>query len=227
MKKVVVFTGSGISAESGIKTFRDSDGLWEKYDIKTVATPEAWARNPQLVQEFYNQRRKQILEASPNAAHKALKQLETKFNTVIVTQNVDDLHERAGSANIIHLHGIITKSQSSRFPELVYPIEGWELSMNATCEYGFPLRPHIVWFGEPVPEMDRAIYEVSTADYFIVIGTSLEVYPAASLIHFTGDNTTTYLIDPAARNVSGISNIEIIKESAGSAVPALVNRLLL
>jgi NAD-dependent deacetylase len=226
VKKIVVFTGSGISAESGIKTFRDSGGLWEEYDIQTVATPQAWARNPELVQKFYNQRRKQVLEAEPNPAHHAIKALEDKFETIVVTQNVDDLHERAGSRNIIHLHGIITKSQSSRFPELVYPIEGWELGMDAKCEKGFPLRPHIVWFGEPVPEIENAMFEVSRSDYFIVIGTSLEVYPAANLIHYASPESFKYLIDPEAKDLSHFQNMEVIREKAGIAVPKLVNQLL-
>jgi NAD-dependent deacetylase len=226
VKKIVVFTGSGISAESGISTFRDSGGLWEEHDISEVATPQAWARDPEKVQRFYNQRRKQVMEASPNAAHHALKLLESKFDTVIVTQNVDDLHERAGSSNIIHLHGIITKSQSSRYPSLIYPIEGWELKMDATCERGFPLRPHIVWFGEPVPELERAAFEVSRADMFIIIGTSLEVYPAAGLVEYAPYESQKFLVDPHARDLGYINNMTIIREKAGTAVPVLVNSLL-
>lgn len=226
VKKIVVFTGSGISAESGIRTFRESGGLWEEYDIHEVATPQAWARNPERVQQFYNLRRKQVLEAEPNPAHHALKALEERYETLIITQNVDDLHERAGSSNIIHLHGQITKAQSTRFPSLVYPIEGWELKTDATCEKGFPLRPHIVWFGEPVPEMDRAAFEVSRADMFIIIGTSLEVYPAASLIDFASFESIKYLVDPEAPDLSDINNMRIIREKAGTAVPKLVDSLL-
>jgi NAD-dependent deacetylase len=226
VKKIVVFTGSGISAESGIRTFRDSGGLWEEYDIMEVATPQAWDRNPGLVQGFYNKRRKQILEASPNAAHIALKRLEERFNTVVITQNIDDLHERAGSSNIIHLHGLITMSRSSRYPHLTYPINGWELGMDEVCEKGFPLRPHIVWFGEEVPEMDKAAMIVSRADIFIVIGTSLEVYPAAGLVNLAPEEALKFIIDPNARELEHISNLTVIRENAGTAVPKLVEQFL-
>jgi NAD-dependent deacetylase len=223
VKKIVVFTGSGISAESGIRTFRDSGGLWEEYDIYEVATPEAWERNPVLVQRFYNDRRKQVLEALPNAAHQALVKLESAYDVVVITQNIDDLHERAGSSRVIHLHGEIRKARSSRFPDLVYEIEGWELRMDQTCEKGYPLRPHIVWFGEPVPAMDAAIRETSVADIFIVIGTSLEVYPAAGLIHHTRAGAMKYLVDPAAGH---LPSVQVIRERAGAAVPLLVESLL-
>lgn len=226
MKKIVVFTGSGISAESGLRTFRDSDGLWENYNIMEVATPEAWEANPELVQRFYNERRKQVLEAQPNAAHKALVQLEEAFDVTVVTQNIDDLHERAGSKRVIHLHGEITKARSERYASLVYDIDGWELGMDVKCEKGFRLRPFIVWFGEAVPMMDTAISYVSQADIFIVIGTSLEVYPAASLLHFAGSNCEKYLIDPKAINKSGLHDIQMITATAGDAVPQLVNKLL-
>lgn len=226
MKKVVIFSGSGISAESGIRTFRDSNGLWEEYAISDVATPEAWQRNPQLVQKFYNERRKQVLEAQPNAAHLALVDLEQKFDVTVVTQNVDDLHERAGSSKVVHLHGEIRKSRSTRYPHLVYDIEGWELAMDSVCEKGFPLRPFIVWFGESVPMMDHAISYVQSADLLIVIGTSLEVYPAASLINFTLPGAKKYLIDPSANDFTGVADLTIIKEKAGQAVPLLVRELL-
>ncbi len=226
MKKIVVFSGSGISAESGIRTFRDSNGLWEEYAIADVATPEAWGRNPQLVQQFYNDRRKQVLEAEPNAAHLALVELENKYDVTIITQNVDDLHERAGSSKVVHLHGEIRKSRSTRYPDLVYDIEGWELSMESVCEKGFPLRPFIVWFGEAVPMMDQAISHVQFAEMLIVIGTSLEVYPAASLLNFTLPGIKKYLIDPNAHNFSGVQDLTIIKEKAGLAVPILVRELL-
>lgn len=226
MKKVVIFSGSGISAESGIRTFRDSNGLWEEYAISEVATPEAWERNPQLVQKFYNERRKQVLEAQPNAAHLALVDLEQKYDVTIVTQNVDDLHERAGSSRVVHLHGEIRKSRSTRYPNLIYDIEGWELPMDSVCEKGFPLRPFIVWFGESVPMMDYAISYVQSAALLIVIGTSLEVYPAASLINFTLPGTEKYLIDPSAQNFPGVPDLTIIKEKAGLAVPLLVRELL-
>ncbi|MBL0342453.1 MAG: NAD-dependent deacylase [Bacteroidetes bacterium] len=217
--------GSGVSAESGIRTFRDSNGLWEEYDIEEVATPQAWARNPSLVQRFYNERRKQVLEAKPNAAHLALAQLQNNFDVIVITQNVDDLHERAGSSNVIHLHGEILKSRSSRFPDLIYDIDGYELSMDSVCEKGFPLRPHIVWFGESVPLMEAAINEVSAADILIVVGTSLEVYPAASLINYASNKSIKYLIDPEAKALSGLKNLTVIKEKAGFAIPALVNQL--
>ena len=226
MKNIVIFTGSGISAESGLRTFRDSDGLWEEYAIADVATPEAWGKNPKLVQTFYNERRKQVLEAEPNAAHLALVELEQKYNVTVITQNIDDLHERAGSTKVVHLHGEIRKSRSSRYHHLIYDIDGWELSIDSVCEKGFPLRPYIVWFGEAVPMMDHAISHVQSAEILIVIGTSLEVYPAASLLNFTLPGTKKYLIDPAAQNFSGLQDLTIIKEKAGIAVPLLVRELL-
>jgi NAD-dependent deacetylase len=225
-KKIVVFTGAGISAESGISTFRDSGGLWEKYDIRDVATPEAWMRNPLLVLDFYNQRRKQVMEASPNEGHKALVRLEEKFDLQIITQNVDDLHERAGSKNVVHLHGEIRKSRSTKNPELVYPVNGWELKAGDKCELGSQLRPHIVWFGEMVPAMDIAQEIAATADIFLIIGTSLNVYPAAGLVHATKNNCPVYLIDPNEVANPGISNLVFIKEPAGKGVPQLVEKLL-
>jgi NAD-dependent deacetylase len=223
VKKIVVFTGSGISAESGIKTFRDSGGLWEEYDIMEVATPEAWKRNPGLVQNFYNMRRKQVLEASPNAAHLAIARLEEAFDVTVITQNIDNLHERAGSSRIIHLHGEITKARSEKYPELVYEIDGWELKMDAKCEKGYPLRPFIVWFGEAVPKMEEAALAATGAGIFITIGTSLEVYPAAGLIEYAPYESEKYLIDPGARDMPFV---QVIREKAGIAVPALVDKLL-
>jgi NAD-dependent deacetylase len=225
VKTIVVFTGSGISAESGIRTFRDSGGLWEEYDIMEVATPEAWQRNPSLVQRFYNERRKQILDAKPNPAHFALAGLQKKHNVIIITQNIDDLHERAGSNQVFHLHGEIRKARSSRYHHLIYDIDGWEIREDAVCEKGFPLRPHIVWFGEQVPMMDVAIQQVAKADIFIVIGTSLEVYPAAGLIHYAPEEAVKYFIDPMAKPISGISNMNVISEKAGTAIPSLVEKL--
>ena len=184
MKKIVVLTGAGISAESGLKTFRDSDGLWEGYDVEEVATPEAWRRNPALVQEFYNMRRKSVLEAQPNAAHYALAELEKKYDVTVITQNIDDLHERGGSSKVLHLHGIITHSQSSLNPNLTYPIDGWELKMGEKCELGSQLRAHVVWFGEPVPMIEEAARVCTKADIFILVGSSLNVYPAAGLVHY-------------------------------------------
>lgn len=226
LKKIVVFTGAGISAESGISTFRDSGGLWEKYDIRDVATPEAWKRNPNLVLDFYNQRRKQVMEAQPNAAHKALTHLEKKFDVRIITQNVDDLHERAGSSNVLHLHGEIRKARSSKNPELIYPLESWEIKAGDKCELGSQLRPHIVWFGELVPELDRAQEVSAQADVFIIIGTSLNVYPAAGLVHSTPHNCPIFLVDPNDVNETGIRNLVAIRETAGKGVPILVEQLL-
>jgi len=225
LKTIVVFTGSGISAESGIRTFRESGGLWEEYDIMEVATPEAWQRNPALVQRFYNERRKQILYAEPNQAHIALAKLQKYHRVIVITQNIDDLHERAGSEQVIHLHGEITKARSTAYPELVYPIEGWEIAEGAVCERGFPLRPHIVWFGEQVPMMDIAILQVAKADIFMVIGTSLEVYPAANLIHYAPEKAEKYFIDPVAKPLNGISNLTVIAEKAGIALPLLIEKL--
>jgi NAD-dependent deacetylase len=226
LRKIVVFTGAGISAESGISTFRDSGGLWEKYDLRDVATPEAWVRNPNLVLDFYNQRRKQVLEVQPNAAHKALVELERNFDVTVITQNVDDLHERAGSKNVVHLHGEIRKSRSTKNPDLVYDIKGWELKAGDKCEEGSQLRPHIVWFGEMVPAMDLATEISSEADIFLIIGTSLNVYPAAGLVHSTSKNCPIYLVDPNEVNNPGITNLVFIKETAGKGVPALVKKFL-
>ncbi len=225
-KKIVVFTGAGISAESGISTFRESGGLWEKYDINDVATPEAWARNQNLVLEFYNQRRKQVLAAQPNPAHTALVELEKKFDVQIITQNIDDLHERAGSKKVLHLHGEIRKSRSTFNPELVYDIKGWEIKAGEKCEKGSQLRPHIVWFGEMVPEMNLAAEISAEADIFLIIGTSLNVYPAAGLVHSTQNDCPVYLVDPNEVNNPGISNLVFIKETAGNVVPPLVKKIL-
>lgn len=225
MKKIVVLTGAGISAESGLQTFRDADGLWEGYNVYDVATPEAWQRNPHMVQEFYNMRRKAVLEAQPNAAHLALKRLEEKFKVTIITQNIDDLHERAGSSDIVHLHGIITRSQSNKNPNLTYAIQGWELKMGENCELGSQLRPHVVWFGEPVPMIETAAEICSTADIFMIIGTSLQVYPAAGLIDFVPFDAEKYLVDPKAPAISG-NNVRVIRNGAVAGVSALVDQLL-
>jgi NAD-dependent deacetylase len=226
MQKVIVLTGAGISAESGLKTFRDSDGLWEGYDIEEVATPEGWQRNPALVQEFYNMRRKSVLEAKPNAAHYALAKLEQKFEVTIVTQNIDDLHERAGSSNVVHLHGIITRSQSSLNPKLTYPMDGWEIKMNEVCELGSPLRPHVVWFGEAVPMIETASALCTTADIFILIGTSLAVYPAAGLIDYVPQGVPKYIVDPHIPYVRGGESVIKIEEKATTGVVKLVDDLL-
>lgn len=226
MKNIVILTGAGISAESGLKTFRDSDGLWEGYNINDVATPEAWRRNPHLVQDFYNQRRKAVLAATPNAAHYALVQLEQKYKVTIITQNIDDLHERAGSTNVVHLHGIITRSQSSINPELTYPIDGWELGMDEVCELGSSLRAHVVWFGEEVPMIEKAALICSEADIFILTGTSLAVYPAAGLINYVPRTVTKYIIDPSIP-VTYLDNVIKIQQKATVGVPQMVNELLI
>lgn len=226
MKSLVIFTGAGISAESGIKTFRDSNGLWEEYRIEDVATPEAWERNPVYVQNFYNSRRKQLLEVNPNAAHKALVELEKKFHVQIITQNIDDLHERAGSKRVLHLHGELRKSRSSKNPALIYPIEGWEIKMGANCELGYQLRPHVVWFGELVPEMENAAILTSHADIFICIGSSLSIFPAASLLDLTPEGIPKYLIDPAKVDRHFLRGIEHIHKKATEGVPELVELLM-
>ncbi|MCC8408049.1 NAD-dependent deacylase [Mucilaginibacter sp. UR6-1] len=225
MEHIVVLTGAGISAESGLKTFRDSDGLWEGYNIEEVATPQAWRRNPELVQEFYNMRRKSVLEAQPNQAHFALAALESQYKVTIITQNIDDLHERAGSTNVMHLHGIITRSQSSVNPKLTYPINGWELKMGEKCELGSQLRAHVVWFGEAVPMIEPAARICAQADIFILIGTSLAVYPAAGLIDYVPDEVTKYVIDPKIPEVY-IKNVVPIQAKASTGVVKLTERLL-
>jgi NAD-dependent deacetylase len=224
--KLVVLTGAGISAESGLRTFRDSDGLWEGYNIEDVATPEAWERDPELVQQFYNERRRQVVAAEPNAAHFALAALERNYDVEIVTQNIDDLHERAGSKKVTHLHGIITKSQSDINPNITYPISGTEINMGECCELGSQLRPHVVWFGEAVPMIEVAARICSKADLFILIGTSLAVYPAAGLIDFVPSGTTKYIIDPKTPNVRRYKNVLSIEKNAVDGMEALKAILL-
>lgn len=226
MTHIVILTGAGISAESGLKTFRDSDGLWEGYNVEDVATPEAWQRDPVLVQQFYNERRKSVLEASPNAAHYALARLQQKYKVSIITQNIDDLHERAGSANVMHLHGIITRSQSSRNAKLTYPIDGWELRMDQKCELGSPLRPHVVWFGEMVPMIEPAARLCAQAGIFIIVGTSLAVYPASGLINYVPDEVPKYIVDPKIPTVHNVANITKIEARASVGVVELVNELM-
>ncbi|MNU43758.1 NAD-dependent protein deacylase [compost metagenome] len=222
-EKIVVLSGAGISAESGISTFRDSNGLWENYRIEEVATPEAWRTNSGLVQRFYNQRRKQVLESFPNAAHHFFKELESHYNVILVTQNIDDLHERAGSTNVIHLHGNIRYSKSSgpKQEAKYYPVDGWELRMDDYCDDGYLLRPHVVWFGENVPEMDKAIDTLTDADYLIVIGTSLNVYPAAGLIHYVSNSCKKFLVDPKASELNVDSNFLIFAKSAVESISEL------
>ena len=222
MKKIVVFTGAGISAESGLGTFRDSGGLWDNYKIEDVATPDAFKKNPELVLEFYNIRRRQLLSSSPNSAHYALNKLQQNFNLQIITQNIDDLHERSGSNNVLHLHGKLRQSKSTLDNKL-YEIEGSELILGDLCPNGAQLRPNVVWFGEAVPMMDVAIEIVKTADIFIIIGTSLNVYPAASLIHYTSNSCEKYIIDPNADDYQGIN---VIRKKASESVPILVDQLI-
>ncbi|HJN63459.1 MAG TPA: NAD-dependent deacylase [Flavobacteriales bacterium] len=223
MQRIVVFTGAGISAESGLGTFRDSGGLWEQYKIEDVATPEAFDKNPELVLNFYNLRRKQLLDSKPNVAHFALNQLSEKYYLNIITQNIDDLHERSGNKKVLHLHGKLKEAKSSLDNSLIYPIKGSELKIGDLCERGSQLRPNVVWFGEAVPKMIDAISITKKADVFIVIGTSLNVYPAASLLNYTNNANRIILIDPKAEEER---SIEVIKEKATIAVPKLVEELL-
>lgn len=217
-----------MSAESGLKTFRDADGLWEGHKIQDVATPEAWKKNPQLVLDFYNQRRRQLKDVSPNVAHHALAQLESTFHVVIITQNVDNLHERAGSKNIIHLHGELTKVRSVIDANMVYD---WTEDVQASdvCTHGHTLRPHIVWFGEEVPLIEKAIQECINGDIFIIIGTSMQVYPAASLIRFAPNGRNIYYIDPnphISPELSQLENLTIMQEKASIGVLKLVEELM-
>jgi NAD-dependent deacetylase len=224
-KKIVVLTGAGISAESGLKTFRDGDGLWNTYRMEDLATPEAWEANPALVLEFYNWRRKTALEAQPNAAHYMLAKLEENFDVQIITQNVDDLHERAGSRNVLHLHGELTKARSTADERLVYDIKGWQLNTGDLCEKGSQLRPHIVWFGEEVPNIAIAATIARRADIFVVIGTSLVVYPAAGLLYHVPRQIPKYLVDPKAEPQQYVENLTVIRERATTGVTELLKFL--
>ena len=226
MKKIVVFTGAGVSADSGLATFRDADGLWADYRIEDVCTPEALARNRALVVEFYNKRRREMLAAEPNAAHIAIAALERSFDVEVVTQNVDNLHERAGSSRVTHLHGELTKLRSERDPALIVPIEGWEQPLDARAADGGLLRPHIVFFGEAVPEFDRATRIAATADIMIVVGTSLAVYPAASLVRYARAGVPIYMVDPGNPDTAAIRNpLTHIKARAAAGMPELAARL--
>lgn len=225
MKKLVVFTGAGISQESGIKTFRDSGGLWEDYNISDVCSPEAWKKDPELVLDFYNKRREQILNARPNSAHKAITSLEKYFEVQIITQNIDDLHERAGSTNVLHLHGEITKARSTA-TEKIYTIGNNPIYLNDLCENGHQLRPHIVWFGEAVPNMEIANDMVKTADFFIVAGTSLNVYPAAGLVHVASKSSIKFLVDPSEQlKTPSIENLTVYRENATVGIPKIASKL--
>lgn len=225
-KKLVVLTGAGISAESGIKTFRDSDGLWEGHNVMDVATPEGWRKNPELVLDFYNQRRKQLLEVQPNLGHQILAEMERDFDVHIITQNVDDLHERAGSTNVLHLHGELLKVRSVKNTNAILDWKT-DIFLGDRDANGDQLRPHIVWFGEDVPALDAAISITQAADYFAVIGTSLQVYPAAGLIDFTKKTTPLFYIDPKPASIPNLKNsLELIPMNATDGVLILKNKLL-
>lgn len=223
-KKLVVLTGAGISAESGLKTFRDSDGLWEGYDIEEVATATAWRRNPALVQAFYNERRKNVQEAIPNKAHYGLAELEKDFDVQIITQNIDDLHERAGSTNVLHLHGEIFKMRSEKNEQLIYPVQG-EIKMGDLAEDGAQLRPNIVWFEEPVPMIEAAAALVKKADIFVIVGTSLVVYPAAGLVNYAPFSIPKFIVDKSVPYAVRLPHLTIIEAPATAGVAELKNKL--
>jgi len=226
MKKLVVLTGAGMSSESGIRTFRDSGGLWEEYDVSEVATPEAWFKNRDLVLRFYNERRKQLEAAKPNEGHYRLAKLEKYFDVQIITQNIDNLHERAGSTKVLHLHGELTKARSTKDPSLIYDIGYHDINPGDVCEKGSQLRPHIVWFGEDVPMLSQAIKLTEEADIFVVVGSSLNVYPAAGLIGYAPWNASLWLIDPKDVAIPVSRKVEVIKEKAVKGVGILTERLL-
>ncbi|HMR56896.1 MAG TPA: NAD-dependent deacylase [Cyclobacteriaceae bacterium] len=226
MKKLVVLTGAGISAESGIATFRDAGGLWEGYKVEDVATPEAWHKDPALVLDFYNQRRRKAHEVKPNRGHEVLAELEKQFDVTIITQNVDNLHERAGSSHVIHLHGSLFESRSTKNPALIYPIKGTELNIGDMCELGSQLRPNIVWFGEAVPRMEVAADIASGADVFIVAGTSMVVYPAAGLIDYVPDHVPKYVVDPKKPEILHVPNLEFIIDKASTGMEKLKRMLI-
>lgn len=223
-KKVVVLTGAGISAESGISTFRDSDGLWEQYRVEDVATHEAYLRNPELVLNFYNERRRQLFAVKPNEGHRQLVRLEEKYDVHIITQNIDNLHEQAGSTNVLHLHGELTKARSDRDENLIVEIGDRDIHLGDKAPDGAQLRPHIVWFGEAVPNIEPAAELCEKADFFIVVGTSMNVYPAAGLIHYVPRSTPCYLVDPKAVPIS--RPITIVQEKAGTGVKKVVDELM-
>lgn len=226
MKKIVVFTGAGVSADSGISTFRDADGLWANYRIEDVCTPEALAHNRETVVRFYNERRREMYSVRPNAGHEAIAELERDFEVEIITQNVDNLHERAGSSHITHLHGELTKLRSERNPDLIVPLEGWEQPLDARAVDGALLRPHIVFFGESVPMFERAAEIAHTADIMVIVGTSLAVYPAASLVRYVRPEVPIYLVDPGHPDMSGIRNpLTFINKRGAEGVPELVRLL--
>ncbi len=223
-KKLVVLSGAGMSQESGLKTFRDMGGLWEQYDVTEVASPEAWERTPELVMRFYNERRKQLFEAKPNTGHRGIAELEKWFDVEVVTQNVDNLHELAGSNKVLHLHGELMKARSTLDSTLLYELDHWELKLGDLCEKGSQLRPHIVWFGEAVTEIPRAIGIVEQADILVVIGTSLAVYPAAGLVNYAPRGIPIFVIDPGNPRVH-VDNVHYIREKAGKGMEILINEL--
>lgn len=226
-KKIVVLTGAGISAESGLSTFRDAGGLWEGHDVFEVASPQGWANDPEVVLRFYNQRRRQLEHVEPNEAHFAIAKLESKYDVVIITQNVDNLHERAGSTKVLHLHGELTQAKSTLPPYNIYDVGYEDINLGDVCEKGGQLRPNIVWFGEPVPLMTDAAIVAGTADIFIVVGTSLVVYPAASLLDYVKGETWKYIIDPNKPNIYGIhKNLQYITDKATTGTVPLVEKLL-
>lgn len=227
MQKIIVLSGAGVSAESGIRTFRDAGGLWEQYPVMEVASLDGWKRNPQRVLQFYNERRQQAALANPNEGHQGLAELEQKFEVHIITQNVDALHEKAGSTRVLHLHGELRKARSCGDPSLVYDIGDKPIHWGDTCEKGFQLRPHIVWFGEPVPAMEQAIAITKTADVFVVVGTSLNVYPAAGLIDFVPDETKVFIIDPENIPIPSSRRVTHFKMKASEGVARLKEILLL
>lgn len=223
---LVVLSGAGMSAESGITTFRDMGGLWEQHSIEEVATPEGFAKNPELVLSFYNQRRQQLFEVEPNKGHRILSELEEYFEVQIITQNVDNLHERAGSKKVLHLHGELSKVRSTQYPDLIYEIGNKNIKIGDKCEKGTQLRPHIVWFGEAVPAIEEATYLVQKADVFLVIGTSLNVYPAAGLVAYTPSSIPKYLIDPNNVEIPYNQNFKVIQKSAEKGMEELRKILL-
>jgi NAD-dependent deacetylase len=224
-RELVVFTGAGVSAESGLKTFRDADGLWENYPLEEVATPEAWRKDPAKVLHFYDLRRAQVLAAQPNAAHYAIAELERWFNVQVITQNIDDLHERAGSSRVLHLHGEVLLARSTADPALITPINGPSLRLGDRCALGSQLRPHIVWFGEEVPLMATAVEMVQKAELLIVVGTSLQVYPAANLVHYLKRTAELHLVDPMELPSALRDRAHHWKEKASVGVPALAHDL--
>ncbi|MEM1215965.1 MAG: NAD-dependent deacylase [Bacteroidota bacterium] len=227
-QKIVVLTGAGVSAESGIKTFRDADGLWEGHDVMEVASPEGWRKNQDLVLDFYNQRRRQLKEVEPNAAHYALVELEKQYQVVVITQNVDDLHERAGSSNILHLHGELRKVRSTGDSRLIYDWED-DCNTNDRCDKGYQLRPHIVWFGEAVPAIEQAVEEIFGAHIVLIIGTSMQVYPAAGLVGYADKNASIYYVDPKPSinyELERRDHLQVIAEPATTGVRRVVDELL-